>query len=157
MNKTITPSIRRAICAIIRNGRNNNQVLIIQKIRRQDVQNSEIEPEWDFAKGGMKDGETEEQTLWRELEEELGTKNFNLIGIMPFNIEFTFPTGMNQIYSGQKTSLFLLEFKGKFEELKPDSSEIGKVKFVELDDLKKYIKFKETLDVIEKIRKLGLL
>lgn len=144
--------IRKAVGMIIKCAIPAEHILLIRKVRREDISNSDIPPEWDLPKGGMKKGESEQQTLWREVEEELGTRNFNLIRRLPVSINFKFPKGVSTKYSGQKTALYLLEYLGDVNSLKPKSSEIGEIQPVHLNDLEKYIKFKETLEALNKIK-----
>ena len=47
--------------------------------------------EWTFAGGGVDEGETSEQAVVRELEEELGSRNFRIIGESKQKYRYEFP------------------------------------------------------------------
>ena len=149
--------VRKAVGVVIRCSRLPQHLLLVKKVKQEDISKRNITPEWDLPKGGMKTGEIEEQTVWRELEEELGSINFQLVGKLPININFNFPELSNAKYSGQQTSLYLIDYHGTVEELKPNSTEIGEIKAVHLDEIHKFVKFEETLNAIKKMRLKSIL
>ena len=55
---------------------------------------------WDFPKGHIDDGETEIQTALRELEEETGIANANVIDGFRDTITYTFSGGQERIGRG---------------------------------------------------------
>ena len=64
---------------------------------------------WDFPKGHIDDGETEIQTALRELEEETGIANANVIDGFRDTITYTFSGGQERI--GKEVIFFLATTK----------------------------------------------
>ncbi|MAP84764.1 MAG: diadenosine tetraphosphate hydrolase [Candidatus Marinimicrobia bacterium] len=64
---------------------------------------------WDFPKGHIDDGETEIQTALRELEEETGIANVDLVEGFRGTITYTFPSGQERI--GKEVVFFLATTK----------------------------------------------
>ena len=64
---------------------------------------------WDFPKGHIDDGETEIQTALRELEEETGIANVDLVDGFRDTITYTFPSGQERI--GKEVVFFLATTK----------------------------------------------
>ncbi len=85
--------VRRAVGAIIGWRDNPGHVILVKKVKTEDIAKADIEPEWDIPKGGLKGGEKAEQGIWRELTEEVGSTEFALIRKLPFRITFDFPPG----------------------------------------------------------------
>lgn len=83
---------------------------------------------WKMPQGGMHDGEKRKETLFRELEEELGTNNFKIIKRFPFSRQYRWDeetieqTGGK--WRGQKQVFFLVEFIGKDSDIKLDTNEL---------------------------------
>ncbi len=53
---------------------------------RTDVENA-----WQFPQGGIDEGETSKEALFRELEEEIGTKDVEIIAEYPQWVSYEFP------------------------------------------------------------------
>ena len=53
---------------------------------RTDVENA-----WQFPQGGIDDGESSKEALFRELEEEIGTRDIEIIAEYPTWVSYEFP------------------------------------------------------------------
>ncbi len=109
-NNQSTKPFRRGVNAIILDKENN--FLLIQK-------NGYNENEWNFLGGGREEGETLEQNLFRELNEEIGTDNsdFEIIGVSTHRIEYDYPPELalkvnGGKYRGQSYDQVVLRFVG---------------------------------------------
>ena len=71
---------------------------------------------WKLPQGGVHDGESRKEALMRELKEELGSDNFEIIKQFPFRHQYDWDeenvrhTGYH--WRGQKQSFFKVEFTG---------------------------------------------
>ena len=72
---------------------------------------------WQFPQGGVNDGESEEQALFRELKEEIGTRDVNIIKVGKKRIRYHYPLKVKRvldqqpqwrIFRGQQQCWFLL-------------------------------------------------
>lgn len=70
--------------------------------------------EWQIPQGGSEGDETTEETLMREMMEELGTTSFRIVKKAQKSVSYDFPAGMKGKYTsthrGQQHTWFLLEF-----------------------------------------------
>ncbi|MFA5931390.1 MAG: NUDIX domain-containing protein [archaeon] len=146
--------IRNAVGAIIVCKGKPNQIVAVKKVMREDILENEKIEEIDIPKGGIKLGETPEQAIWREINEELGTNKIRVLKKLPFGINFDFPKKENAKYSSQKTTLFFVEYLGSPSDLKPKTSEISEIFFTPIQTTKKTFTFKETSEAIEKFLKM---
>ncbi|MFK4936587.1 RNA pyrophosphohydrolase [Lactococcus garvieae] len=92
---------RKNTAAIILNA--ENEILLFQRADLPQI--------WGFPQGGIEAGETPEQTVVRELEEEIGTQDFEIIGKYPELLRYDFPEGMtfpDWSYDGQEQQYFLI-------------------------------------------------
>jgi putative (di)nucleoside polyphosphate hydrolase len=98
---------RPGIGAMILN--NENKVFVA---RRMDIASGLQMPQ-----GGIDIGEKFETSLYRELDEEIGTANFSVISKLSFPLYYDFPYNLGLkiykgAYIGQKIYWFLLRFHG---------------------------------------------
>ena len=73
---------------------------------------------WQFPQGGVDNGETEEETLFRELEEEIGTRDIAIINVSNKRTRYHYPLKMLKIlhknpewkpFRGQQQRWFLIK------------------------------------------------
>ncbi len=75
------------------------------------AERSDIPDAWQFPQGGIDEGETPQEALFRELEEEIGTKDVKIIAQYPEWITYEFPEAVRERmkpYIGQKQRYFLV-------------------------------------------------
>ena len=143
---------RKRITAIISN--DQNKFLIVQPV-------SYSKNDWNFSGGGIEKDETEEKALFRELREELGTNKFEIIfkskNLITYNWSFRLVVKkclkMNEIYLGQSARHFVIKFVGTKTDIKPDSSEIRKIKWVRRSEFNKYLTFPNQVKITEEVLK----
>lgn len=133
----------------------NKQVFIGKRI---DIENEY----WQMPQGGIDDGESPEEAAYRELQEETGIKNANIIACtknwlhydLPLDLSYEFWDGK---FTGQKQLWFLLEFSGKDSEIditQPEP-EFSSWKWTNIQNLPNIVvPFKKNLyiEVIEEFR-----
>jgi putative (di)nucleoside polyphosphate hydrolase len=101
-----TPILYRPnIAAILR--RADGRILIAERIN--------IPGAWQFPQGGIDDGETAEEALYRELQEEIGVRR-ELLRVLEVRsgYRYAFPKGRLKygLYGGQEQTYYLCEFTG---------------------------------------------
>ena len=119
---------------------------------------------WQFPQGGIDDGESPKEALFRELKEEIGTDKIEIIAQMPEWLSYDFPKIIAKKmypYDGQKQKYFLVRLKKDAKiNLNTEIPEFDDYKFVKLGDVFKYVKsFKRPVDkkVIEYFKQNGYL
>jgi len=141
---------RKSTAGLILN--KNGEILIVQK-------NSYQPNEWDFPGGGIDGGEKAEETILRELQEELGSKNFKIIKVgkeldkYDWSEEYILERfkKYGKTYRGQERTRFLVKFYDEKNEIKIEEGEIRKYKWVKIKDLKKYLIFPGYFERIRKV------
>lgn len=107
----------------------DGKFLLVHKIFMSDgLQGGEnIKPEWDFIKGGIKNNENIEDSLKRELKEEINITNIKKIIKLP-DFEFKFPQNIVEKlgFYNQKTYMYLVFINIDENNLKVDGREIDK-------------------------------
>ena len=121
---------------------------------------TDIEGAWQFPQGGIDEGETPQEALFRELEEEIGTRDVEIIGEYPEWLQYDFPQKIAQKmypFDGQTQKYFLVR-------LNPDATinldtkepEFSEYRFVSLGDVFEFITYfkrpvyKQVLDYFKK-------
>ena len=129
-------SVRLAVGAIVTH---NSGILLVHKVRASDGFGGpkKIQGEWDFPKGGVKDGETILEALARELYEETGITDYEIVSELPV-LRFKFSSAVQKYlgYSEQETRMFLLKIPEDLSKLGPRCDEIESLDFVGTQELK---------------------
>ena len=94
---------------------------------------------WQFPQGGIDEGEDYREALFRELKEEIGTDEVEVIAEMDQLLRYDFPPRVAQKmypYDGQEQRYFLVKLKpGAKIDIKTASPEFSDYKFVPLEQL----------------------
>ena len=100
-----------------------NKVLMFRRLAEKDkksgffVGGGQLRWNWQFPQGGVNVGESEEQALFRELKEEIGTRDVNIIKVGKKRIRYHYPVKVKRvldqqpqwrIFRGQQQCWFLL-------------------------------------------------
>ena len=101
------------------------------------AQRNDLRDIWQFPQGGIDEGEEVQEALFRELEEEIGTKKAEVIGEYPEWISYDFPEKISKKmkpYKGQTQRYFLLKLsKNARIDLATKHPEFDDYKFVGID------------------------
>lgn len=78
---------------------------------------------WQMPQGGIDAGETPEIAVFREMEEEIGTRNAAIIGVMEEWLDYDFPAHLRHKlfdgkYLGQRQKWIALRFLGEDSEIR---------------------------------------
>jgi len=126
---------------------------------RVDVENA-----WQFPQGGIDEGEEVRVALLRELEEEIGTNDIQIIAEYPKWISYDFPPNVAQKmkpYDGQIQKYFLVKLNPQAKiNLKTKLPEFSEHKFVKYNEINEYVAFfKRTVykKVLQYFKKEGYL
>ncbi len=120
----------------------------------------DIEGAWQFPQGGIDDGESPKEALLRELEEEIGTRDVEIIAEYPQWLEYDFPQRIAQKmypFDGQTQKYFLVRLKqNAVINLATKEPEFCDYKFVSLEEAFECINhfkrpvYKQVLDYFKK-------
>lgn len=107
---------------------------------RTDVDNA-----WQFPQGGIDEGESPEEALYRELEEEIGTRDVTIIAQFPKWVSYDFPPAIAKKmapYDGQRQRYYLVKLnKGAKVNINTEIPEFSEFKFVPTKNIYDYITF----------------
>jgi putative (di)nucleoside polyphosphate hydrolase len=105
----------------------------------------DVEDAWQFPQGGIDKGETPKEALFRELKEEIGTNEVDIIAQYPNWITYDFPSSIAKKmapYDGQKQKYYLVKLKkGARININTEVPEFSEYKFVPTNKLYEYIIF----------------
>ncbi len=98
---------------------------------------------WQFPQGGIDEGEEPHEALMRELLEEIGTNDVEILSEHPEWMSYDFPnkaTKKRYPFDGQTQKYFLVKLKPEAQiELNTKIPEFNDYKFVSQDELFKYV------------------
>ena len=102
---------------------------------RSDIRNA-----WQFPQGGIDEGESPQEALYRELLEEIGCNDIEILGEFPEWITYDFPAkakGKQYPFDGQTQKYFLVRLKdeSKIDLEAFEIPEFKEYKFVEYEEL----------------------
>ena len=107
---------------------------------RTDVENA-----WQFPQGGIDEGESSKEALFRELEEEIGTKDVEIIAEYRTWVSYEFPPAIAKKmypYDGQRQKYYLVKLKkGAKININTEIPEFSEYKFVPTKNIYDYITF----------------
>lgn len=100
---------------------------------------NDLDGVWQFPQGGIDEGESTEEALFRELKEEIGTDKVKIVAQYPEWISYDFPEKVAKYmkpYKGQMQRYFLVKLK-KDAKINIDTKhpEFNKYKFVGINDV----------------------
>lgn len=128
------------------------------------AQRSDIEGIWQFPQGGIDEGEEVKEALFRELEEEIGTRDVEIVAEYPEWISYDFPPKIAKKmapYKGQTQRYFLVKLaEGAKIDLETKHPEFDKYKFVPVEkvlDFTAHFKKPVYETVLNYFKKEGLL
>jgi putative (di)nucleoside polyphosphate hydrolase len=105
----------------------------------------DIENAWQFPQGGIDEGETPNEALFRELKEEIGTNKVDIIAEFPEWVSYDFPPAVASRmtpFVGQNQKYFLVRLqKGETINIHTRVPEFSQFKFVQTEKLNDYITF----------------
>ena len=145
--------IREAVGAVVVY---EDEILLVHKINIMSVGTEAIPiaGQWDFPKGGIKEGDQSiADAILRELREETGVTSFEIIKKFDQKIIFSFPeASYNKTgFSVQETTMFLVKYIGDKQELVPQDEEIDCVKFFKKENIIARLSHEATKSFFEKI------
>lgn len=145
---------RQGVNAFILN--KNLKILLVQKKNYQDN-------EWDLPGGGVEKDESVEVALFRELKEEVGISNFDILELSPVKFIYNWPLDVQEHsierygipYIGQEKHQYVLKFLGNDSEivLQDEGIDEGLKKFtwVAYNELSDYLVFPGQLENAQKV------
>ncbi|WP_456322460.1 RNA pyrophosphohydrolase [Hydrogenimonas sp.] len=125
---------------------------------------TDVKDAWQFPQGGIDKGETPKEALLRELKEEIGTNDIEILGEFPEWVSYDFPEIIAKKmypFDGQRQKYFLVRLKpGAKIDLETHEPEFSRYTFVPFKDIFNYVTyFKRPIykRVLEYFRKKGYL
>lgn len=75
-------------------------------------QRSDVRGAWQFVQGGIEPGESDEEAMLRELEEEIGTNHVEIVAKLSEKIRYDWPEALHDRgYHGQEQQYFLVRMR----------------------------------------------
>ncbi len=124
----------------------------------------DMQDAWQFPQGGVDEGESAEDALYRELKEEIGTNDIEIIAEYPGWLSYDFPANVAKKmfpYDGQIQKYFLVRLKPKAKiNINTKHPEFSDYKFMTYNEIfKNIVYFKRSVykRVLEYFKKQGYL
>lgn len=121
---------------------------------------NDVADAWQFPQGGIDDGESAHDALYRELKEEIGTNDVEIVAEYPEWVSYDFPEIIAKKmypYDGQIQKYFLVRLNTKEHiHLNTENPEFNEYKFVDYSDIFNYVTYfkrqvyKKVLDYFKK-------
>ena len=145
--------IRQAVGAIAKT--KNGDILLVEKVKWHDKNGNKINTtaEWDIPKGGVKsEDKSLQEALVRELTEETGSAEWEIVSQYDAKIQFTFPTSVQEKigYKGQHTTLFHVVYTGNNDVFTPIDTEIKSCRWVSKENIVDIVAHEETKHFLTK-------
>ena len=128
------------------------------------AQRNDLQDIWQFPQGGIDQGEEVKEALFREMKEEIGTDDAQIVGEYPEWISYDFPAKIAmkmKPYTGQTQRYFLMKFDNEaVVNIHTKHPEFMDFKFVSVDevlDMTAHFKKNVYKKVINYFRNEGLL
>lgn len=138
-------NVRFAVGALVYT---KDKILLVRKVMMMDGKegSENIEPFWDFPKGGVKESDTDyENAVIRELSEEIGSDKLTIIKQLPdFTFDFSEKVAKKIGFNSQVTKMFLVRFDGDESDLSPQDKEIDQISFFGKEEAQKKISFENS-------------
>ena len=131
---------RKGVSAIILNKNNEFLLVNLQSFK---------EEYFAVPGGGIDEGETFEDAVYREIQEELGLEkdSLALVGKSDEPVIFAFKLNRGGVeYEGSERHFFGFQFTGNDEEIILQESEVRAYKWIPFNDLKDYLLFDKQLE-----------
>ncbi len=146
---------RKGPIALIFN--NRHELLVVNLVSFKD----EEEKFFTMPGGGLEDGETLIESVYREIKEEVGIdkRRLELAGSSSTPIVYNFKTKWvlqdGREYLGQEKYYFGFRFIGDDKDITPQQEEVRSYKWVSVENLKEYLLFENQLeDTLKKITEI---
>jgi putative (di)nucleoside polyphosphate hydrolase len=130
------------------------QLLLLHKPRKKDS--------WQLPQGGVEEGETIEQAALRELQEEAGLSDCQVLGHSKKVYQYDFPPSFRRFrpdnVCGQRIE-YIFTLAKPNAQVKVDEKEINDYKWIGIEDLTKYVRREEYLTLVRELYEeaLGIL
>lgn len=144
-------SIRYAVGAIVRYG---EDILLVRKVKMMMAQRGpeDIDPIWDFPKGGINSNEDVSVAILRELQEETGSRQYRIIQKLPdFVFQFSEEVANKLGFLQQITSMFEVEYVGDGLDLFPQDEEIDRIQFFSIKDAVEYVTYANSQEYLQNV------
>lgn len=133
---------------------NDNNILLLQEAPYKAN-------EWGFPGGGSEQDETPEQTIIRELKEELTTDKFKILFKSAYTFNYDWPDEHIELiykqdgirYRGQLKYQFAIRFTGAHEDISIGDKQIKQLKWVTLKDLESHLIFPKQWERAQEVLK----
>lgn len=113
--------------------------------------NVDVDYDWNVPGGGIEEGETPEDAIYREVKEEVNISREDLVFLKKSGIvnryDFTSihalerSTSRGRQHRGQERTQFIFRYIGDLNTVRPSDPEIKEVMWMDLEDLDKYLDF----------------
>ena len=132
MEKVYRPNV--AIIVLSHEYPNKKNIFIAERTDLTDI--------WQFPQGGIDEGETPEDALFRELEEEIGTNDVTVVAEFPEWISYDFPSHVAKRmkpFAGQRQRYYLVKLGKEAKiNIQTEHPEFSDYKFVDIKELSKH-------------------